>query len=95
MMAVVATVAVRPQPAELLADMLREDRARGFAFEDVWDEDVAFAVGQSSGWRDALEGTREAWQASWGNAPGPRSQGLTLDLADDTREQVPASPVPA
>jgi hypothetical protein len=35
-----ASVADRLSPPQLLAEMLREDRERGFAFEDVFAEDA-------------------------------------------------------
>jgi hypothetical protein len=84
----------RLSPPELLAEMLREDRARGFGFEDVWDEDLEVALSSTSdrtSWRSALEATQDAWRSSWSNTPGRRSQ-LTPDLADDARERTVPSP---
>jgi hypothetical protein len=87
-----AAVADRSKPAELLAEMLREDRDRGYAFQDVWEEDLTCATAHSAGWREALEGTRDAWRDSWHDAPGRRSH-LTLELADSPRGQVPGAGV--
>jgi hypothetical protein len=87
-----AVAAERKTPPELLTELLREDRAAGFTFEDVFAEDVAVAAGSNSGWHEALMSTRSAWRDCWDNAPGPRSS-ITLDLADDARDAVPAGGV--
>jgi hypothetical protein len=73
--------------------MLAEDRARGFAFEDVFAEDVAYAAGCNSGWRQALMDMESTWRAAFDREPGPTVP-LSPDLIDDSREHVPA-PSPA
>ncbi len=94
-MGVVATAAAdRRTPPELLAEMLREDRAAGFSFAEVFEEDVECAARSASdrnSWREALLATRRAWHENWDNAPRPRSGALTRDLADDARDDSPRS----
>jgi len=75
--------------------LLAEDRAAGFAFEEVVRRrrGVCGTLGKRpDSWREALLGTRRAWQACWDDQPGPRSQ-VTLDLADDTCDSVQAGGV--
>jgi hypothetical protein len=89
-----ATAGDRKTPPEQLTDLLREDRAAGYTFESVWLEDVECAcrsASDRSSWRTALLGTRSAWEASWHNMPGPRSQ-VTPDLTDDSGDSRPAPP---
>ncbi len=88
-----AVAVERKTPPELLRELLHEDRAAGFAFNDVFAEDATVAAGCNSGWRKALMSTRSTWRESWDNAPGPRA-GITRDLADDGhRDRVPAGGV--
>jgi hypothetical protein len=87
-----AVAVERKTPPELLAELLREDRAAGFAFDDVFAENVAVAARRNSGWGEALMATRSTWRESWDNAPGPRSS-LTRDLTDEHRDRVPAGGV--
>jgi hypothetical protein len=83
-------MAASADPHKALGEMLREDRARGFTFDEVWDEDLAFAARHSAGWRSALEATRSAWEAAWSNMPGPGLR-LSQALGDDTRDSAPTS----
>lgn len=83
-------MATGASPPELLLDMLAEDRAAGYVFDDVFAEDVACAAGSSTSWREALEDTRGAWQASWDNAPGPGAP-LSPDMTYDASDRVPTS----
>lgn len=74
-----------PTPARLLAAMLIDDRREGVDFNQAWGEDVRLAVWHirdptlKAAWRDALEGTRAAWQAAWRGVPGP-GRGLSAEL---------------
>lgn len=83
-----ATGALR-SPPELLRELLAEDRTAGFAFDDVFTENVRIAGGASGGWHDALVETRDAWQAAWDNAPGPIAA-LSPDMTYDAREHIAA-----
>jgi hypothetical protein len=88
-----AVAVERKTPPELLHELLREDRAAGFTFDDVFAENVAIAAGCGAGWRDALMSTRSTWRDCWDNAPGPRSS-VTRDLADGGhRDRVPSGGV--
>lgn len=82
-------VAERPSPPKLLAELMAEDRAAGLSFDDVWLDNLLIAAGKpSSSWHTALEGTREAWRASFDNMPGPSGAVLSLDLLDDHADRV-------
>lgn len=80
-----------PAPARLLAELLNEDRALGFALEAVWAEDVDFVLGlirkhngvlaARAEWREVFEATRTAWEAAWLRQPGPGFR-LSRELID-------------
>ena len=68
-----------PWPAQLLVDLLRDDRDHwSFDFDTAWGENVAFVLAripklaERDLWREAFEGTRTAWQAAWSNVPATR-----------------------
>jgi hypothetical protein len=83
----------RPSPPELLREMLAEDRAVGFTFEQAWTEDLEWAIrhaSQRDGWREALEDTRDAYETAFHNAPGPAAR-LDLAMTYDAGEHNPTS----
>jgi hypothetical protein len=79
--------AERPSPPKLLYDLMAEDRAAGFAFDDIWLDNLRIAAGKpSSSWYRVLASTRDEWRAAYERMPGPRVQRLSLDLLDDDNE---------
>jgi hypothetical protein len=77
-----------PYPAQLLHELLREDRDRwGLDFEEAWADDTAFALSQirsrplRQDWAAAFDATRAAWEAAW-HRQGPRLS-LAPSLLDD------------
>jgi hypothetical protein len=77
-------------PPEVLAELLREDRAAGFSFDDVFEENVRLACGPSRKWRTALEAMKGVWLANWHNEPDGRGV-LSRDLSDDTSDHSPVA----
>lgn len=80
-----------PQPARLLAELLRADRdIYRMSFEEAFPEGVEFVLERVDGkdllrerdeWREALVSQRAAWEAAWERRPGPGS-GLNVALLD-------------
>jgi len=77
-----------------LAELLIYDRDFGLAFEDVYEENVAWTLERiagrrrdagAGGMRVALEATLPAWRAAWDRRPGP-GDGLTQALLDALSE---------
>jgi hypothetical protein len=80
-----------PQPARLLVELLRYDRAFGLDFNTAWSEGVAFVLerirgprsaNEREGWAEAFNATRAAYEAAWRRVEGGPGSGLTPALLD-------------
>jgi hypothetical protein len=93
------TNAPDPQPARLLVELLRYDRAFGLDFESAWSEGAEFVLERVSGrcaarereeWRIAFESQRNAWEAAWRRVDGPgvRLSPALLDAVAGKRSDI-------